>query len=293
MNVINQVIALSLVLVSAFTNANESCIKVDALGTNQESNIVLISGFISDKRVWQPIATKLADQHRVHIVSIAGFGETPKCNHFSDIYNVAKNDISKYITANQLKNTSIVGHSMGGLLALDIALHQDITIIGVLSVDGLPFIGPVFSRSNATQVSDLSQQAQFIRTMYQTATPDKMAMMTMQSAHIQTKQQGKVSELLNMAKQSDPQTAASAMYSVMTTDLRPGLSKLTVPYLLLGASGGFDLDKDKQAMENLYKGQIVNQINAQVTMNTQSKHFLMWDEPHWLQAQISDFVEGL
>jgi pimeloyl-ACP methyl ester carboxylesterase len=269
--------------------ATGSCLVTKVIGEGQA--VLLMPGFISDETVWEAVAQSLSSEYQVHQLAIAGFGKNPACDKSNDIFAQVQLEITAYLNQNQLTRPIFVGHSMGGLMAFKLALDTDNGLAGAISVDGLPFIGPVFTRTNKTKVVDIQNQASGLKTMYQNATTKELTMMTKQGIMIQTKLQNKHQDILSMAENSDPVTAGSAIYSVMTTDLRADLKHLKTPMLLLGASGGFYNVKQQKAAQRLYQGQLTETLNVDLKMNTSGRHFLMWDEPKWLQKTIIQFAK--
>lgn len=253
--------------------------------------IILIPGFVSDGRVWQDVVKTLSKKYQVHNLSIAGFGKTPACTQANDIFKQTTNELNSYIENKQLNKPIVIGHSLGGLMAFKLALNKDTRLLGAISVDGLPFIGPIFTGTNTTSVKDLQNQALNIKTMYQQATPKQLKSMTQRNISIQTIIAEKQQLLLLMAESSDPITAGSAIYSVMTTDLRTNLDQLTVPMLLIGASGGFNTQAQHQAAKSLYQQQLERTKKVSLIMNTDGRHFLMWEQKKWLIDLIEKFIE--
>ena len=99
-------------------------------------------------------------------------------------------------------------------------------------------------------------------------------------------------KVMNMIQTSDPKTVGHAIYSLMSHDLRQVLANITSPVLLLGASGGFSTDVQKVAMQTLYAQQLQMLPNAQLNLNTDSRHFIMLDSPEWLEDQVVAFLEA-
>ncbi|OKY27188.1 alpha/beta fold hydrolase [Thalassotalea sp. PP2-459] len=282
---------LTLLLSVSASNANAgTCIVSKISGTGQP--ILLLPGFVSDETVWQEITQALSKQYQVHQLAIAGFGKNKACSKADAIYPQAIQEIKGYITNNKLQKPIMIGHSMGGLMSFQLALVKDIELGGAISVDGLPFIGPVFTRSNETTVEDLSYQATSAKGMYQRATPAQIKSMTKQGISIQTKLKRKYQHIIDMAGESDPITAGSAIYSVMTTDLRKKLDKLQAPVLLIGAAGGFTEKAQQISIKKLYAAQLSLASQATLIMNNNGSHFLMWDEPKWLVQTIIKQVEA-
>ncbi|WP_419148510.1 alpha/beta fold hydrolase [Pseudoalteromonas 'SMAR'] len=266
-----------------------SCLVSNVSGHGQP--LLLMPGFLSDETVWQDVAAEMAKSHQVHQLAIAGFGKNPACDQAEDIFNQALHDVRNYISSNKLNKPVFIGHSLGGLMAFKLALLQDIELSGAISVDGLPFIGPVFTRDSRTQVVDLYHQAESMKNWYQHAHASQIKMLTQQGVAQQTQLKDKYQTLVEMAEQSDPITAGSAIYTVMQTDLRQDLDNLKLPMLLIGAAGGFESKEQQEATRKLYKAQLNHAKQVTLLMNNQGRHFLMWDEPRWLIHTIKQFIK--
>lgn len=254
-------------------------------------SVLLMPGFVSDERVWDEIANELSQHYQVHQLSIAGFGKQPACDRADNIYPEIVSQLKKYLTNKQLNNPVYIGHSMGGLLGLNLSTSDIEQLKGVISVGGLPFIGPIFTRSNLTQVKDLTAQVAGIKAMYLNSSPSQMAQMSRQSINIQISDPNRQNTIIEMAGQSDPITAASAIASVMSTDLRRQIVKTQTPTLIIGASGAYNNDAQKEQAQALYQAQVGQSPKLTLKMNTQGRHFLMWDQKDWLIDTIKTFIK--
>jgi pimeloyl-ACP methyl ester carboxylesterase len=280
-------LALTTTVVATFAQAD--CLVSKVSGEGQA--VLLMPGFISDETVWDEVASKLSQQFEVHQLAIAGFGKNPACEQSSDIYLQTVKEVKQYINQSTLKDPVFVGHSMGGLMAFQLGVEKTNKLSAVISVDGLPFIGPIFTGTNDTQLSDLSYQATAIKNLYENASQENIRMMTKQGAGIQTGDNKRIESLLSMAGQSDPKTAGSAIYSVMTTDLRPKMKNIDIPVLLIGAAGGYTETAQQQAAKRLYETQLSSAQQYDVIMNNEGRHFLMWDQQDWLVNTLTQFIK--
>ncbi|MCJ8320130.1 MAG: alpha/beta hydrolase [Colwellia sp.] len=266
-----------------------NCLNSQISGEGQA--ILLIPGFVSDHRVWNDVAKALSKSYQVHNLSIAGFGAIPACEQADDIFQQTHDEINAYIKDKHLNKPIVIGHSLGGLMAFKLALNNNTRLLAAISVDGLPFIGPIFTGTNTTKVNDLNNQALGLKAMNQHASSEQLRAMTERNINIQTTIEEKQQLLLTMAQSSDPITAGSAIYTVMTTDLRADLNKLKIPMLLVGASGGFSTHEQQQAAEYLYQQQLDGTKQVSLIMNTNGRHFLMWEQQLWLINLIEKFIE--
>ena len=251
--------------------------------------IILIPGLMSDGSVWQYIANELSKNYQVHTISIAGFAGTPAIENFS-LHRV-KSELLNYITINELNKPSVIGHSLGGFMGFWLASSYPDDVGRLISVDGLPFIAPVFTRTNDSTVESMATQAQYIRNMYHKMTPQQVASQTEQGIFIQAKSEASQQKIINMALGSDPKTVGESIYALMSNDLRSPVKSIKNKVLLIGASGAFTQASQQQAVEVLYKQQLEGVTRGQLIMNTQDRHFIMLDNPTWLLSKINDFLE--
>ncbi|TMN90425.1 hypothetical protein CWB72_08955 [Pseudoalteromonas phenolica] len=273
---------------------------VKTVGNSRAGNadIILIPGLMSNGEVWQSTLDAIKDKHRVHVVSVTGFADNQKPTHFS--MTTLQNELIDFIAersrqsegSGAVTNKSIlIGHSLGGFLAMSIALEKPELVSKVVSVDGLPYFGPIFTGTNQTTPASLSNQAERILLMHKSMTQTQLAEQTKRGIYIHATQAMHQKHIIDMAERSDPVTVGKAMHYLMSNDLRPSLAKIKADLLILGASGGFNDNSRKQGVEQLYKGQVANLPNAVVKMNTTSRHFIMYDDPKWLNNQITAFIK--
>ncbi|MFT4654702.1 MAG: N-formylmaleamate deformylase [Kangiellaceae bacterium] len=250
--------------------------------------LILIPGLMSSGKVYTELAADLSKTYQVHVVSVKGFAGTPQTGSFS--LNQFVGDIVAYIEVAKLNKPSIVGHSMGGLTAFKLASEHADKIGRVVSIDGLPFIGPIFTRSNATTADMLKPQAHNMKTMFANMTAEQMAGTAQQGVFIQATSEHDQARVVEMARASDPATAGDALFDVMLTDLREPLKRTTTPILMLGASGAFTQTAQHAQVEALYAAQFAEVPNATVVMNTKIRHFMMFDDLAWTGQQIEKFL---
>ncbi|MEO1273148.1 MAG: alpha/beta fold hydrolase, partial [Myxococcota bacterium] len=86
-----------------------------------DRTLILIHGLGSSMPVWSQNMDALAAHHRVIAVDLPGFGRSSKANYHYSMAFFAQ-VIDRVITATQAENPTLVGHSMGGQIALTHAL---------------------------------------------------------------------------------------------------------------------------------------------------------------------------
>lgn len=252
--------------------------------------IILIPGLMSDQRVWQQLATALKPNYQLHLVSLAGFAGTPALATPLKLTQVTS-ELAAYIQHQQLKQPIVIGHSMGAFLAFQLASSYPKLTGKVIAVDGLPYLAPVFSRDSSTTVAQMVTQAKMMQQYYQQMTSAQLAESAKQGMAIQVSSAEHAAIVTKMAGTSDPATVGAVIAELLTTDLRGEVHKIQQPVLLLGAGGALPSDSMRPAVQALYQQQINTIPQAKLDFNWQARHFIMWDQPDWLLAQITDFIK--
>ncbi len=82
--------------------------------------IILIHGFCETSAVWKPLVNKLALSNEVITIDLPGFGKSPLLKTPFTITDVAT-QVRTWLLENDLKNSIIIGHSLGGYVSLALA----------------------------------------------------------------------------------------------------------------------------------------------------------------------------
>lgn len=262
-------------------------ITVTVTGTGPD--VILIPGLASSGHVWDATAAHLAARHRVHVVQIAGFaGTEPASNARGPVLGPVIEAIHDYIVAGHLQGAAVIGHSLGGLTAMKLAIDHPGDASRIMIVDSLPFIGMMFGPS--ATVAMVEPQARGMRDRMIAGTQDAFAMAELQQMARYIKSHGKESEAATAAAAaSDRSVVAQALYDDMTTDLRPDLAKIDVPVTMLypwDAGTGMP-----QAMvDTLYKSAFAPLPRSTVERIDASYHFIMIDQPGVFLKKVDSFL---
>ncbi|MDO6566094.1 alpha/beta hydrolase [Alteromonas sp. 1_MG-2023] len=258
----------------------------------KELNVLFIPGLMSNASVWSDLSQGLGnyykDGYRSHFAQVAGFANNKVYpnNRLSKITAA----LVSYIEDNNLNNVIVIGHSMGGHIAYQLALALPDRVSKVVSVDGLPFITPIFTRSNQVTAAQAQPYANKLKSQYANMDSAELTAYTRKGVNIQATSELNQTKVLSMASGSHPETVGQIMADLMTSDLRSAITTSNTPILFLGASGGFNSDDNKEMVERLYAEQFAEASQASVIMNTQSRHFIMFDNLPWLLQQTTQFL---
>lgn len=98
-------------------------VRIRVLDIGQGPTLVLVHGFLSNRRTWEDVVQELARDFRVIALDLPGFGEseTPLPTKFSYDFATFAEAILDVTAALDLARVTIVGHGLGGSAALSLA----------------------------------------------------------------------------------------------------------------------------------------------------------------------------
>jgi conjugative relaxase-like TrwC/TraI family protein len=251
-------------------------------------DVVLIPGLASSSAVWDVTATHLEGRYRLHIVQVAGFaGSLPQANAQGPVIQPTVDAIDAYIKINKLKEPKVIGHSLGGLMGLMLALQHPEDVGKLMIVDSLPFFSVLFG---ANDIAAAAPQAAAMRDTIINETQDAYAQGEKAFLPTLIKSPTGLKMATQWAIASDKSVVARAMYEDMTTDIRPRLREIKTPVTILypwDPSTGMT----QPAVDGFYRGNFASLPNKTTVRIDNSFHFIMLDQPDVFAAQIEAFLK--
>jgi pimeloyl-ACP methyl ester carboxylesterase len=251
------------------------------------SPVVLIPGLSTPRAVWDGVAPGLAKTHRVILVQINGFaGDDPGANLEPGVIAGAVGDLHAYLAANKLGPARIVGHSLGGLAALELAKAHPEDASALMIVDSLPYVGDIFVPNAA--VAQLEPQAKAMRDQMVASfgkNDPSTAARTASGMALTPAAQAKVASWIEKA---DSRVSGEAMYEDLTTDLRPDMAAIATPITLVFP---YSQAMPKEKAEPFYRGEYAKAPKVTFAPVADSAHFVMLDEPRAFAAALADFAK--
>ena len=271
----------------AITAPDRFSVVVEGPPAGKAPDVILLPGLASSREVFAAEARSLATSYRLYRIQIAGFaGEPAGPNANGPMLGPVVEELHRYIVENHLQHPAVIGHSMGGLIALMLADAHPEDVGKVLIVDALPFFGVVMS-PDAT-VESLRPQAQAMRDgMLKMPNEQFAAMAPMLAARMVISPDGqKMVSAATIA--SDRNVYANAMAEDMGTDMRPRIasikSPVTVLYPYTAVAG------TKEAVDALYKTAYASMPNVTLQRIDDSMHFIMLDQPEAFHRAVMSFL---
>lgn len=246
-------------------------------GTGRQA-VVFIPGFACSGEVWQETVEAIKDSCTCYVLTMPGFaGVAPEAYPSFEGW---KQQIIRFIEEKHLEKPVLVGHSMGGGLALAVAADRSDLLKSVVVVDALPCLSALYNPGFQSQaevdctgiVQQLMAQddAQFARQQRLSA-----ANLTTDSLLCE--------RLVQWGTTSDRRTYAQMYCDYSNTDMRPMLGRVKVPALVL-------LESSFQRMAPMVEEQFKELRTVRLEYATQGLHFIMRDDWDWFIRQFKGFL---
>jgi pimeloyl-ACP methyl ester carboxylesterase len=233
-------------------------------------DVVLIAGLASGPGLWSGVIGTITG-YRWHLVHVRGFaGLAADANATGPVVQPVADEIARYIAAAGLDRPAIVGHSMGGTLAMMLGLKG---LAGrVMVVDMLPE-GAAMVGGTASGMGFLADQLG----QYFTGTQGGRAYLAQMLANMPG------------ARGSDPDVIANALRDLANVDLGPQLPRLTAPMEVVYAVGSDAAQAN--AITRTFRAAYAPKRGVRLVPIGPSGHVIMADQPARFNAVLGEFLK--
>jgi pimeloyl-ACP methyl ester carboxylesterase len=214
--------------------------------------LVLVHGLSGSSRWWARNVNALARDFRVYMVDLAGFGQSPG----KFVLGEAADRLAAWMETLELEKVRLIGHSMGGYIAADLAARHGNRLERLVLVDALA--------------------VPMQRTLTQTALGLMLA--------IQYMPLGFMPVLVNDAWRAGAPTLLHAVREVLSSDLSEKLQQIEVPTLIVW--GEHDTLLTPEVGERLHR----KLPHALFVVIPGAGHNPMWDRPAEFNQLMRSFL---
>jgi pimeloyl-ACP methyl ester carboxylesterase len=256
-------------------------------GVSNAPDLIFIPGLASSREVWFGLLDPLCEVRRCHLLQLAGFAGTPRIEGDLLVQSLAQ--LQGYISAQQFKQKPVViGHSLGGFLALKLASGPNSPVAKALVVDALPAFGAM--QQPALTPEQLRLMASQMQAQMKAQEPADFAAQQQEALARMVTSPADLALVRDAAARSDRSAVIDAMAELFSEDLRPSLPAIERPVLVLGSWAAYKPFADKVAIEAIFRLQYQGLKGVQIEMAPDGLHFLMLDQRDWMLAQFERFL---
>jgi pimeloyl-ACP methyl ester carboxylesterase len=269
---------------SAFASDRLSVVTV---GTGPD--VVLIPGLATSRDVWRGTIAAVPG-YRYHMVQIAGFVGTPPLANANPgpLLEAIASEISRYIVEARLVRPSVIGHSLGGLLALMTSAALPQVVRQTMVVDMVPFGAMLFAGPEVTR-EQANSIAPKVRERYFGADSVKRRQATEGLYASMIRTDAARPEYLSQAMSSDVDVSGRLFAEVASTDLRPRLGTITGDVTVLYVSAP-NIPIGEARTDALYRAAYRDLPHVTLRRIDESYHFIMLDQPARFAAEVRAFL---
>ena len=247
--------------------------------TGKGTPMIFIPGFISSGAVWKGAVAHYSTSHECHVLTLSGFAGEPPSN-VTPFLPAVCDGIAAYIREHNFHEPVIVGHSLGGFVALWLAVREPDLVGKLVIVDGLP--APGAEGNTPISPEELNALAETMATGFakadSTARRRMLATMVTDSRLVET--------IASWGDASDPASASKALRESMASDLRADVGGIKSPTLVLGSGAS----PDSAEVERNFRGQFENMKSWRLEIDWRARHFIMYDDPEWMFEKMDAFL---
>jgi pimeloyl-ACP methyl ester carboxylesterase len=252
--------------------------------------MILIPGLSSSGETYDSTVARYKDRYECHVLTLAGFAGVPRVP--APFLDKVRDSVAVYIRDKKLTKPVIVGHSLGGFLALEIGSKYPDLVGPLVILDAYPFM------MGATNPSATAEQAKEAEVQIRKYMPgesqdayERVVKSGMSTRMMVTKDPD-LDRLIGWGLKTDRFAAADAMAELIGTDLRDDLTKIKNRTLVLGTWIGWKEYTDKPHVEANLKSQYAKLAGVEIYVADTARHFIMWDDPDWMFAKMDGFLKS-
>jgi pimeloyl-ACP methyl ester carboxylesterase len=264
---------------------------VDKFGAGPQT-LILIPGLACGSWVWAKTITQFAPHYTLYVVTLPGFDGRPASTEKA-LFPAFTRDFWTLLDTRHIKTPVVLGHSIGGTLAIALAEEHPERLSAIIAVDGMPIFPMLASATPDQREATASQMAATYASLSKT---DELAAEKDYMTTIGTNKPEWIEPAARLEARSDPKAVAAWLREDLTTDLRPTLAKITIPFLEImpyqpEPTQSFTYTQNQTLA--FYKSLLAGAPKATVIPIAPSRHFVMLDQPDAFNKTIASFLTSL
>ncbi|MCC6616751.1 MAG: alpha/beta hydrolase [Anaerolineae bacterium] len=245
------------------------------------ADVLLLHGWASSGRMWESLAEGLDDVARCWSLDLAGFGRTPLSDHARPDLDAHLASIVDFCERHQLRPKVVVGHSMGGLLALKLAhARPDLT-------QSLILMCPVVTGRFGLKANDVFASQFWMsisaraRPFWSIITSDRLAPVFSAPFYVDRSLRARY---VRDFQSTSWEAAVAALESIAQHTMRPHLAEISQPALVVVGARDFTVPPDEGRLAAR------SMPHARLVEFERAHHQPLDEDPERFVALVRDFI---
>ena len=218
------------------------------------SPLVLIHGLGGSSRWWAKNVGPLAERFEVHVVDLVGFGRSRGRQRFA--LAEAAGQLASLLDRLGIERAAVVGHSMGGYIAAELAAESPERVSRLVLVDAAMLPAGFVS---ARQLLNLALTAPRLPATF-------------------------LPTMASDVGRAGPATLLRAIRELLAADLRPKLERIRAPTLVVWG------DRDRVTPLAAGRALTAQLPDARLAVVPGAGHLPMWERPETFNRLVAEFV---
>jgi pimeloyl-ACP methyl ester carboxylesterase len=261
------------------TTAQNTAFTVKITGMGEP--VFLLPGFGCSAAIWDQTVAAISANHKCYAFTFAGFGGVPPID--TPWLPAIKAQMLSYIKTKNLKNITIIGHSLGGTLGMWLASTEPSLFKKLIAVDALPAAGalmiPNFKASDIVYNTPYSKQQLNMDS-------GSFLKMTNQMVAGMCLNKSKHQQITDWMVMADRKTYVYGYIDLLKLDLREDIANIKIPVVVLAATY-----PSKQMVEETWNKQLAKLQNKTIHYADNAAHFIMFDQPEWFITKVKENLQ--
>ena len=248
--------------------------------SGQGQPVIILHGLFGQSDNWVTVGRRISDQFHVYIPDLRNHGQSPHASLHS--FPAMCNDLAEFIEEHQIENPVLIGHSMGGKVAMAYALENREKVKKMVIIDISPrkyaeriTHTQVISQMLSIDLEKITSRGEVEKILDSRISDTRIRMFIMKNLYY--KFQGKLAWRLNLEAINQ---SMDLLFDGISSE-----NKFSGPCLFIrGGKSDYIPDEDKTLITNLFPEAIIKTISG-------ATHWVHADAPEELCYLLSGFLE--
>lgn len=265
-------------------------------------DVVLLAGLASSATdVWAGTVAAVPG-HRYHLVQVHGFAGIPAGANADGgpVVGPVADEVARYIATLQpapastaasssMPAPAVIGHSMGGAVALALAVRHPEAVSRLMIVDMIPWMGAFFGPPGSVTPVRAQAIAERMRTEWAAPGEEPWRRRITASVTSMIRTDSLHARAIANGVASDRAVAAQVMHDMVLQDLRAELARVDIPIRVLYVQGPH-LPLDTAQVDAAFRAAYAAAPHATLARIPDAFHFLMLDQPARFADEVRRFL---